>query len=67
MLLAEGVPPLTIAFYRTLFGSLLLGIMLAVAGGRLRLGLVARVGSTVYDGSVTTQLALMRRRLVENA
>jgi F-type H+-transporting ATPase subunit delta len=30
-------------------------------------GVVARVGSTVYDGSVTTQLALMRRKLVENA
>jgi F-type H+-transporting ATPase subunit delta len=30
-------------------------------------GVVARVGSTVYDGSVTTQLALMRRRFVENA
>ena len=29
-------------------------------------GVVARVGSTVYDGSVTTQLALMRRKLVEN-
>ena len=29
-------------------------------------GIVARVGSTVYDGSVTTQLALMRRTLVEN-
>jgi F-type H+-transporting ATPase subunit delta len=28
-------------------------------------GVVARVGSTVYDGSVTTQLALMRRKLVE--
>jgi F-type H+-transporting ATPase subunit delta len=29
-------------------------------------GVVARVGSTVYDGSVTTQLALMRRKLVES-
>ena len=29
-------------------------------------GLVARVGSTVYDGSVTTQLARMRQKLVEN-
>jgi F-type H+-transporting ATPase subunit delta len=29
-------------------------------------GVLARVGSTVYDGSVTTQLALMRRKLVEN-
>jgi F-type H+-transporting ATPase subunit delta len=28
-------------------------------------GLVARVGSTVYDGSVTTQLEKMRQRLVE--
>ena len=30
-------------------------------------GVVARVGSTVYDGSVTTQLARMRQKLVENA
>ena len=29
-------------------------------------GVVARVGSTVYDGSVTTQLARMRKKLVEN-
>jgi F-type H+-transporting ATPase subunit delta len=29
-------------------------------------GIVARVGSTVYDGSVTTQLAMLRRKLVEN-
>ena len=29
-------------------------------------GVVARVGSTVYDGSVTTQLARMRQKLVEN-
>jgi F-type H+-transporting ATPase subunit delta len=29
-------------------------------------GIVARVGSTVYDGSVTTQLARMRQKLVEN-
>jgi F-type H+-transporting ATPase subunit delta len=29
-------------------------------------GLVARVGSTVYDGSVTTQLDKMRRRLTES-
>jgi F-type H+-transporting ATPase subunit delta len=28
-------------------------------------GVVARIGSTVYDGSVTTQLARMRRQLVE--
>jgi len=27
-------------------------------------GLVARIGSTVYDGSVTTQLEKMRQRLV---
>jgi F-type H+-transporting ATPase subunit delta len=27
-------------------------------------GLVARIGSTVYDGSVTTQLEKLRRRLV---
>jgi F-type H+-transporting ATPase subunit delta len=29
-------------------------------------GVVARIGSTVYDGSVTTQLARMRQKLVEN-
>ena len=29
-------------------------------------GVVARVGSTVYDGSVTGQLARMRQKLVEN-
>jgi F-type H+-transporting ATPase subunit delta len=29
-------------------------------------GVVTRVGSTVYDGSVTTQLARMRQKLVEN-
>jgi F-type H+-transporting ATPase subunit delta len=29
-------------------------------------GLVARVGSTVYDGSVTTQLQKMRQRLVKS-
>ena len=29
-------------------------------------GLVARIGSTVYDGSVTTQLQKMKQRLVEN-
>ena len=29
-------------------------------------GVVARVGSTVYDGSVTTQLARMRQKLVES-
>src|SRR3954471_24793465 len=29
-------------------------------------GVVARVGSTVFDGSVTTQLARMRQKLVEN-
>ena len=29
-------------------------------------GLVARVGGTVYDGSVTTQLDRMRRRLSES-
>jgi F-type H+-transporting ATPase subunit delta len=29
-------------------------------------GVVARVGSTVYDGSVTTQLARLRQKLVEN-
>jgi F-type H+-transporting ATPase subunit delta len=28
-------------------------------------GVVARIGSTVYDGSVTTQLARMRQKLVE--
>ena len=30
-------------------------------------GLVARIGSTVYDGSVTRQLEKMRARLTENA
>lgn len=30
-------------------------------------GLVARVGSTVYDGSVTRQLEKMKQRLVESA
>ena len=29
-------------------------------------GVVAKVGSTVYDGSITTQLARMRQKLVEN-
>jgi F-type H+-transporting ATPase subunit delta len=29
-------------------------------------GLVARIGTTVYDGSVVTQLAKMRERLSEN-
>ena len=29
-------------------------------------GVVTQVGSTVYDGSVTSQLARMRRKLVEN-
>jgi F-type H+-transporting ATPase subunit delta len=29
-------------------------------------GVIARVGGTVYDGSVTTQLARMRQKLVEN-
>jgi F-type H+-transporting ATPase subunit delta len=29
-------------------------------------GVVARVGSTVYDGSVTTQLQKMKNRLIEN-
>jgi len=29
-------------------------------------GVVARVGSTVYDGSVTTQLAKMKQKLVES-
>ena len=29
-------------------------------------GVVARIGSTVYDASVATQLQKMRQRLVEN-
>ena len=29
-------------------------------------GVVTQVGSTVYDGSVTRQLARMREKLVEN-
>ena len=48
----------------------------AATGGRVRMttavdpsligGVVARVGSTVYDGSIATQLAKMRKRLVES-
>jgi F-type H+-transporting ATPase subunit delta len=30
-------------------------------------GVVTRIGSTVYDGSIRTQLAKMRQQLVENA
>jgi F-type H+-transporting ATPase subunit delta len=30
-------------------------------------GVITRVGSTVYDGSIRTQLAKMRQQLVENA
>jgi len=30
-------------------------------------GVVARIGSTVYDGSVTRQLEKMKERLVESA
>ena len=30
-------------------------------------GVVARIGSTVYDGSVVTQLATMKQKLVERA
>jgi F-type H+-transporting ATPase subunit delta len=30
-------------------------------------GMVARVGSTVYDGSIRTQLQKMKQRLVDNA
>jgi len=30
-------------------------------------GIVTRIGSTVYDGSIRTQLAKMRQQLVENA
>jgi F-type H+-transporting ATPase subunit delta len=29
-------------------------------------GVVARIGSTVYDGSVTTQLQKMKQRLIES-
>jgi F-type H+-transporting ATPase subunit delta len=29
-------------------------------------GVVARVGDTIYDGSVTTQLRKMKKRLVES-
>ena len=28
-------------------------------------GVVARIGDTIYDGSVTTQLERMKKRLVE--
>jgi len=40
-LLQDGVPPFTIVPYGTLFGVLVLGLVLHLAGGRLRLGLVA--------------------------
>ena len=30
-------------------------------------GVITRIGSTVYDGSIRTQLAKMRQQLVENA
>jgi F-type H+-transporting ATPase subunit delta len=30
-------------------------------------GVVARIGSTIYDGSIRTQLARMRRQIVEKA
>jgi F-type H+-transporting ATPase subunit delta len=30
-------------------------------------GVVTRIGSTVYDGSIRTQLEKMRQRLIENA
>jgi F-type H+-transporting ATPase subunit delta len=30
-------------------------------------GIVTRIGSTVYDGSIRTQLTKMRQQLVENA
>lgn len=30
-------------------------------------GVITRIGSTVYDGSIRTQLARMRQQLVENA
>ena len=30
-------------------------------------GVVARIGGTVYDGSVRTQLDRMKKQLVENA
>jgi F-type H+-transporting ATPase subunit delta len=30
-------------------------------------GMVTRIGSTVYDGSVRTQLAKMRQQLVEHS
>ncbi len=30
-------------------------------------GVVARIGSTVYDGSVATQLARIKSKLVEQA
>lgn len=39
LLLGEGVPPFTIVFYRTLLGSLLLGGLLLLSGGRLRFSL----------------------------
>jgi F-type H+-transporting ATPase subunit delta len=49
----------------------------AVTGGTITLetsvdpsiigGVITRIGSTVYDGSVTTQLAKMKQKLVEGA
>ena len=30
-------------------------------------GVVARIGSTVYDGSIATQLASMKQRLLEQS
>ena len=30
-------------------------------------GIITRIGSTVYDGSIRTQLTRMRQQLVENA
>jgi F-type H+-transporting ATPase subunit delta len=30
-------------------------------------GVVTRIGSTVYDGSIRTQLQKMRQQLVDNA
>jgi len=41
LLLQDGVPPFTIVLFRTLFGTVLLGLVLMVAGGSLRMSVAA--------------------------
>ena len=43
---------------RSVGHALVAGVLTAIIGG-----VVAKVGGTVFDGSVTTQLEHMRRRL----